>query len=165
MNLGLNEIIQIAKVNDGNFFIKALFQRCFGSHAPDFPNHYVAFYRFDDQRYVPVGYVNFMFYEEVYLVGGMCIDAMFLRKIPKHHRLCMKRSGGIAQALLEFGFEDTSSAPAQFGYVGDKQAERVDLRVGFVHTGYKYLIVHWNRDLSEREKQDWIEKIRAVGPF
>jgi hypothetical protein len=50
--------------------------------------------------------------------------------------------------------------------IGDRRAERVDLRVDFEHTGMPHLIVYWRRSgITEAEKAEWIRRAAALGPF
>ena len=71
----------------------------------------------------------------------------------------------MAEQMLRHTFAELAEAKAIFGYVGDKRAERVDLRAGFEHTGLPSLIVHWPRRLPRRERQALIERVARIGPF
>jgi hypothetical protein len=95
----------------------------------------------------------------------MCIDDRVLRRLPPDQRIKLKAAGGIAEQMLRYTFADLADASAIFGYVGDKRAERVDLRAGFQHTGIKHLIVFWPGQLSESEQRVLVDRVAKVGPF
>jgi hypothetical protein len=156
--------LRIVEIDDVETYAGELFRYCFGSPPPAFPRHYVARYG-ASQREVTVGYVHYSPFEDTYLCGGMCMDSRVYRRMPRAHREALKAAGGIAEQLLRHTFADLAQATAIFGYVGDPRAERVDLRVGFRHTGVRHLIAHWPRPLPDTEKQTLIQKVAALGPF
>jgi hypothetical protein len=41
----------------------------------------------------------------------------------------------------------------------------VVLRVGYVRTAHRYLIVKWMRSLRAPEQQKWIDEVTRIGPF
>jgi len=161
----VRDIVRIEEIADAEFFVGDLFRRRFGTDPPDFPNHYVAFYRHGRTRYLPVGYVHFTPFEDMYLGGGMVIDERLYRRMPAAHRKLVKDAGGIAETMLRETLARLSHAPAVWGYVGDKQAEEVDLRAGFRHTGHQYVVVVWNRELSVEEKAARLQRVIALGAF
>ena len=161
----LEHILQIQEVSNAEFFVGDLFRRCFHDSLPNYPRHYVAFYGPDSLKFQAVGYVHYTAFEGAYLCGGLCIDDRAYRRIPEQHRRLIKAAGGIAEQLLRYTFRDLVAAAALFGYVGDTRSERVNLRVGFQHTGIEHLIVHWNKPLPDSEKAAWLRKIAALGPF
>jgi hypothetical protein len=159
------DILRVDEVADAEFYAGDLFRRRFGHEPPSFPRHYVAFYRASRSSYWPVGYVHFSEFEDMMLCGGMVIDDRLYRRLPAAHRSLLKQAGGIAEIMLRETFARLRSAPAIWGYVGDKQAEAVDLRAGFRHTHHPHVMVAWNRDLPEAEKAARIERVIALGPF
>ena len=161
----VRDVLRIEETADAEFYIGDLFRRRFGSDPPDFPKHYVAFYRQGRTRYLPVGYVHFTPFEDMYLGGGMVIDERQYRRMPAAHRKIVKDAGGIAETMLREALARLAHAPAVWGYVGDKQAEEVDLRAGFRHTEQQYVVVVWNRELPEDEKAARLERVIALGPF
>jgi len=112
-----------------------------------------------------MGYCHFHKQGEVYLGGGMCIDSRAYRRLPADSRREIRRGGGIAYQVLKYAVGQLDDCAAVFGYVGDRRAESVDLKVGFRHTGVPHLIVMWKRKLDERRKQEIIREIAEVGPF
>lgn len=93
------------------------------------------------------------------------MDDRAYRRLPAAHRAAIKSAGGIAEIMLRETFARLRDAPAIWGYVGDKLAEVVDLRGGFVHTGVKHVMVVWNRDMDADEKASRLAKVVALGPF
>lgn len=161
----VHDIVRVEEVSDAEFYAGALFRRRFGGPPPDYPRHYVAFYRHGRSRYLPVGYIHYTRFEDTWLCGGMVIDERLYRRIPAPHRKLIKEAGGIAELMLRDTFARLADAPAIWGYVGDKQAEEVDSRVGFRHTHHPHVMVVWNRELPEAEKAARLERVIALGPF
>lgn len=165
INEPVRGILNIVEVGDSFFFAAELFERCFKQSIPDFPRHYVAFYRENSLKFQAVGYVHYTQVDDLYLCGGLCIDERAYRRISSHHRLTIKAAGGVAEQLLRYTLQDLSGAKGIFGYVGDTRSEKIGLRVGFIHTGLKHLLVHWPKTLVEDKKAELIRKIAAFGPF
>jgi hypothetical protein len=159
------DILRVEEVTDPEFYIGDLFRRRFGGDPPNYPRHFVAFYRPTRDAYQAVGYVHYSPFEDTFLCGGLVIDDRLYRKMPSEHRRCVKEAGGIAELMLRDTFARLADAPAIWGYVGNKQAEAVDLRAGFVHTHHKYVMVVWNRALPEDEKAQRLDRVIAIGPF
>lgn len=154
----------IVEVDDAEAAAGELFRRSFRGDPPDFPRHYVARAALDGS-WPTIGYVHMTPTERIYLCGGMCIDERVYRRLPAERRATLKAIGGIAEHMLRYVFADCSDGLAIFGYVGDRRAERVDLRAGFRHTGHKHLIVYWPRPLPESGQRALIEQAAAIGPF
>jgi len=161
----IDDIVHVDEVGDAEFYAGDLFRRRFRSDPPGYPRHYVAFYREGRTRYRPAGYIHYSAFEDTFLCGGMVIDDRVYRRIPAAHRAIIKSAGGIAELMLRETFARLSAAPAIWGYVGDKQAEEVDVRAGFRHTHHPHVMVVWNRELPEAEKAARIERVIALGPF
>jgi hypothetical protein len=161
----ITDIVRVEEVSDAEFYAGDLFRRRLGGNPPNFPMHFVAFYRQGRTRYLPVGYIHYTAFEDTYLCGGMVIDDRLYRRIPAPHRKLIKNAGGIAEIMLRETFARLTAAPAIWGYVGDKQAEEVDVRVGFRHTHHPHVMVVWNRELPEAEKAARLERVIALGPF
>jgi len=161
----VRDVLRVEEVGDAEFFAGDLFRRRFRADPPDFPRHYVAFYRNGRTRYLPVGYIHYTRFEDTWLCGGMVIDDRLYRRVAAPHRRLIKDAGGIAELMLRETFARLADAPAIWGYVGDKQAEEVDVRVGFRHTHHPHVMVVWNRELADDEKAARIERVIALGPF
>ncbi|MEE9412657.1 MAG: hypothetical protein V3V22_06345 [Methylococcales bacterium] len=163
----LSEFLQVTEVDNAELFITALFQRKFHCLPPDFQRHFIAFYKPDPKssQVIPVGYVHQTPYLDCYLCGGLVIDDRIYRTMPNKQRQIIRQTGGIAELLLLYSFSKLTDTKAIWGYVGDTKAEKVDLRVGFVHTTIKPIMVCWKQDLSQQEKDALLEQILAIGPF
>lgn len=162
----LEQILRVERTSTCHFYVGELFMRRFNSpESPGGGRHYVAFYREAPGRFSAVGYVNYLQHEDSWLCGGLVFDDRLYRRIPASHRALIKASGGVAEAILRQSFLDLKESPAIWGYVGDKQAEAVDLRAGFIHTRHDKVMVVWNRDLGEQEKEQRLQKVIDLGPF
>lgn len=161
----LDDIVRVEETRSAEFWAGDLFRRRFGGEPPDYPRHFVAFYRAGRKTYRPIGYIHYTTFEDCFLCGGMVVDDRAYRRIPAHHRALIKGAGGIAEIMLRQTFAMLAHAPAIWGYVGDKQAEQVDIRVGFRHTGHPHVMVVWNRDIPEAEKAERLARVVALGPF
>jgi len=91
-----DESIRVIRTESADFFAADFFMVSFGSPfrcratiaAWQSPRHlknwrqYVAFYRWSESHFEPVGFCNFIRYGEVYLEGGMCVKKGFYRRLP-----------------------------------------------------------------------------------
>jgi hypothetical protein len=161
----IGDILRVEETTSAEYFVGDLFRRKFGGDPPDYPKHFVAFYRAGRATYWPLGYVHYTSFEDTYLCGGMVMDDRLYRRAPNAHRKLIKEVGGVAEFMLRETFARLAHAPAIWGYVGDKQAEEVDARVGFRHTRHPHVMVVWNHDLPEHEKEARLERAIALGPF
>jgi len=169
----------VERFGNAQFFAAELFRESF---AIDFPvprensglpiptppanwHHFVAFYKWDSSHIEPVGFCNWIRYDDVYLEGGMCVKRNFYRRLPRDHWIECRARGGVAQLVMESAAECLNDLSAWFGYCGDKKAAIVDARVGYVPTKYRYLIVKWFRALALPEQERLIQKIAEIGPF
>jgi hypothetical protein len=164
MPVGLAGWFRVIEVDDVESYAGALFRRCFRTAPPDSPRHYVARVDLGDEERT-IGYIHYSRLDDVYLGGGMCIDERVLRRLPPERRARLKAAGGITEQMLRYTCADLADARAIFGYVGDKRAERVDLRAGFQHTEFERVIVFWPRKVPEIEQRTLIERVAKLGPF
>ena len=158
-------LLRVQEVADARFFISALFRRRFGSDAPDYPRHFVAFYATTESSFMAVGYVHYSPFDECWLCGGLVIDERAYRRIPLQDRQAIRASGGIAEIMLRDTFAGLRDAPAIWGYVGDKQSEVVCRRAGFVRTDDPHVMVVWNPALPEADKPARLARVIGIGPF
>jgi hypothetical protein len=135
------------------------------STPPENWRQYVAFYKWSDTHFEPIGFCNWIRYGTVYLEGGMCVRRNFYRRLPRDHWEQCRAAGGVAQLMMEKAAVDLNDCDAWFGYCGDKKASIVDARVGYVPTRHKYLIAKWFRELREEEKRALEDKMSEIGPF
>lgn len=166
-SVALGDILCVVEVDHAEIFVGDLFKRRFNTDSfPDFPRHFVAFYRADPYTFVPVGYVHHTPWEGCTLCGGLVIDDRFYRKIPAQHRKIIREAGGIAEQLQRQSFDAVRpEAKVIWGYVGDDLARQVDLRVGFEPTEDTYIMAVWLKPLTDEEKNDLFEKVKALGTF
>ncbi|MDR1529280.1 MAG: hypothetical protein LBS40_02580 [Burkholderiales bacterium] len=165
--ISFDEILCVVETSHAQVFIGDLFRRRFNvDDFPDFPRHFVAFYRVDAYTFAPVGYVHHTPWEGCTLCGGLVIDERFYRQIPAQHRKVIREAGGIAEQLQRKSFEIVKpNAKVIWGYVGDDLARRVDLRVGFEPTEDAHIMAVWLQPLTDEEKNELFEKVKALGPF
>ena len=174
-----NECIHVIRTEPASFFAADLFQECFGQPfpvpadncglaiptPPENWRQYVAFYRWSETHFEPVGFCNFIRYGEVYLEGGMCVKKGFYRRLPKDHWKQCRSRGGVAQIVMEAAAVELNDCAAWFGYCGDKMAFEVDKRVGYEPTGHRHLIVKWFTQCAVPRRQELIDAIAKIGPF
>ncbi len=157
--------IVVREVEDGGRIANAMFRRCHGEDAPDYPHHVLAFWR-DGTREDPLCYINFLAQGELLLGGGACIDKAALRALPVDLRAVIHDVGGLYRYSLAWAVRHFAPHyAALFGYCADRLAERVDLAVGFRQTRYPKLLVYFTRPLDESKQEMLIEQAHAVGPF
>jgi len=163
----LDSIFYIVEVDDAEPLVGTLFRRRFNTDSfPDNPHHFVALARLPDNSLLTLGYVHYTLWENCALCGGLVIDDRHYRRLPHQHRQILKRAGGIAELLLRQTLHRLPpNLVAIWGHVGNQQARKVDLRVGFEDTDDPYLMVIWRQDLSDTEKAEWIKKALAITPF
>jgi hypothetical protein len=159
------DLLCVQEVAAADFFAGGLFRRKFRVPPPDFPMHFVSFYRAAPSDVRVVGYVHYSEFEDGYLCGGLVIDDRLYRRMPSAHREAIRKDGGIAEHLLRASFARLGHAAAIWGYVGDSRAERVDERVGFRRTDHPYVMVCWMRDLPDADKRARIARVVALGAF
>jgi len=163
--ISAQDLLCVEEVSAADFLAGALFRRKFHVPPPDFPIHFVSFYRAAPADVSVIGYVHFSEFEDSYLCGGLVIDDRLYRRMPIAHREAIRNAGGIAEHLLRAGFARLAHAAAIWGYVGDTRAERVDERVGFRRTDHPYVMVCWMRELSEADKRARLSRVIALGAF
>lgn len=132
---------------------------------PENWRQYVASYRWSDGHEETVGFCNWIKHGDVYLQGGMCVRKSFYRRMPREHFRACQEQGGIAQMMMAQAALELTDCVAWFGYCGDAKALAVDLRAGYVRTGYPLVIVKWFRELPEERRQVLIDSIARIGPF
>src|SRR5258706_7400810 len=93
------DAFHVERFANAQFFAADLFRESFAS---DFPvprensglaiptppgnwHQFVAFYRWSASHIEPVGFCNWIRYDDVYLEGGMCVKRNFYRRLPREH--------------------------------------------------------------------------------
>ena len=164
----LEQMFVVIEVDAAELFVGELFRRRFRTSSfPDRPRHFVGFYRCLDGTVLPLGYVHHDAWNSNSLCGGLVIDERMYRRIPDNDRKVIHAAGGVAEALLRSSFALLDDRLiAIWAHVGDKQSEKVCLRVGYRHTASPYVMVIWLRDeLSDEEKAEWVRRVTEHGPF
>jgi hypothetical protein len=156
--------ILIAEVDDAAPLAGELFLRKFRHPIPDYPRHFVAFHVAADGQRSVVAYVHYLPHDNVYLCGGMCVDASLYRRLPAKELSQLRAAGSLAEYLLRKSFDMLGPCAAIFGSVGDATARNVDLRAGFIDTGEPHLMVVW-RDAAEADKPALVARVKALGNF
>jgi hypothetical protein len=156
----------VCEVSDGRFFAGHIFQRKLGGELPDHGRHLVAFYRHDETRFTPLGYLNILEHDGQALVGGGSVDGRAFRGMPADDAERIRDAGGVLYALLRHAFERLADDyEAFFGYCGDARAEQVDLQAGFRHTHHEHLLAYFHRATPAPRREALIDRIHALGPF
>lgn len=162
----LKSVLEIAQVDDGKALADPLFRHRYGTEAPDFPYHVLAFARDGARRGELLCYIHFTAQGDLLLGGGACVDNRALRRLPRESRDAIRESGGLYRTALAWSVEHFSPRyKAIFGYCGDALAERVDLDVGFRKTAHEHLLVHFSDNAGSDDRERMIAEAHAVGPF
>lgn len=164
----IGEVFFIVETDQAERLVGDLFRRRFNTDSfPDQPRHFVGIVKMPDNSLLTLGYVHYIMWEGGALCGGLVIDERHYRKVPLHIRKTIKRAGGVAEFLLRESFECLpDDIIAIWGRVGDKQSEKVCLRVGFEHTDADYIMSIWRSEgLSEPDRRMWVARTVALGPF
>lgn len=162
----LNAFYQTINVSAGDYFIGELFNRKFGSAAPDFGHHWVSFYKPKTGIFVPVNYIHARRYGPVVLIGGAVTDSNALRAMSKKHRQLIRVAGGSYYVGLRNVFHEMmGSCEAFFGYVGDSRAYKIDIAAGFRDTEHKYLVAYFPHPVSQKRREELIQRVSRLGPF
>lgn len=164
----LEQCFIVLEVDDAEPVAGSVFRRRFKTDSfPENPRHYVAFAVMEDGSLLSIGYVHYTIWEGCALCGGLVVDDRHYRKLPKPLRHTLQDAGGIAELLLRQSFERLPKGTiAIWGHVGDKLSQKVCLRVGFEKTDKQFLLVVWKKeDLTQDEKETWIDRAFAITPF
>ncbi len=155
----LDETIRVVEIDDPAIAAH-LFRRKFGQEIPQFPRHFVAMAGKEC-----AGYVHYTAWQGDYLCGGLCIDDRVYRALSPLQRAWLRDRGGIAEMMMRHAHAALTDGAAIWGYIGDKQAEAVDRRVGFEKVAEPYLFVIWVKPISEDGKKRRIAAAEKLGAF
>ena len=156
----LAETVRIDELDDAAAIAGPLFRRKFGQEIPDFPRHFVAMIGGSC-----AGYVHYTAWQGDYLCGGLCIDDRAYRTLSAVQREWLRERGGIAEIMMRHAHAALTDGATIWGYVGDKQAEAVDRRVGFEKVAEPYLFAIWRKPISEEGKRRRIAEAVKLGAF
>ena len=155
----LEHTVRIDEVTDAAIAAE-LFRRKFGQEVPTFPRHFVAM--IGEQC---AGYVHYSAWQGDYLCGGLCIDDRAFRGLSPLQRAWVRERGGIAEIMLRAAHAALTDGATIWGYIGDKQAEAVDRRVGFEKVAEPYLFAIWRKPISDEGKRRRVAEAEKLGAF
>lgn len=165
-NTRIDAVLEMAEIDDGKTLADPLFQHRYGTAAPAFPHHVLAFARDGSRRGALLCYIHFTAKGELLLGGGACVDNRALRRMPRESRDAIREAGGLYRTTLAWSVRHFGSRyKAIFGYCGDVLAERVDLDVGFRKTPHKHLLVRFSENVSIDDRERLIAEAHSIGPF
>ena len=156
----LEGTVRIDELDDAAAIAGPLFRRKFGQEIPDFPRHFVAL--IDGTC---AGYVHYTAWQGDYLCGGLCIDDRAYRTLAPEQRDWLRKRGGIAEIMMRHAHAALSDGATIWGYIGDKQDEAVDRRVGFEKVAEPYLFAIWRKPICEVGKRRRIAEAVKLGGF
>lgn len=159
------KLLHVEEAADAKFLAGELFARKFHAPPPDFPIHYVCFYRAAPTEISVAGYVHCSAFEASYLYGGLVIDERLYRRMPEPHRAAMRNCGGIARYLMQATCNRLGKAAALFAYVGDARSNRVLRSVGFAATAHAFVMARWPKALPEPHRRALAARVASLGPF
>jgi len=166
------ERFHVQRFDNAGYFAGPMFQSIFHQPFPDPPAgaspswaQYVAFFRWDEDRIEPVGFCNFLPYENLWLEGGLCVRRNFYARLPPGLSEECRAAGGVAQMIMEAAAKELDHCAAWFAYVGDVRSLRVCMRCGYEATTREHVIAKWFREHSPEDKTALIERVAALGPF
>ncbi len=155
----LDQTIRVEEIADPAIAAH-LFRRKFGQEIPQFPRHFVAMTGAEC-----AGYVHYSAWQGDYLCGGLCIDDRVYRTLSPLQRAWLRERGGIAEMMMRYAHSALVDGATIWGYIGDKQAEAVDRRVGFEKVAEPYLFAIWQKPISDEGKKRRIAEAVKFGPF
>ena len=162
----IDRYIVVREVDDGKALADPIFARRYGTAAPDFPHHVLAFCRDAQGMETPVCYIHFTEMGDFLLGGGACVDDRVMRRMQPEARSAIRKVGGLYRYSLSWSLGHFSpSCSAIFGYCGDALAERIDLAVGFQRTVHPHLLVYFTRKVEAADRERMTDQAHAVGPF
>ena len=156
----LEHTVRVQELADAKAVAGHLFRRKFGQEIPDFPRHFVAMI-----GETCAGYVHYSAWQGDYLCGGLCIDDRAYRSLSPLQRAWLRDRGGIAEIMMRAAHQALTDGATIWGYIGDKQAEAVDRRVGFEKVAEPYLFAIWRKPISEAGKIRRIAEAVKLGGF
>jgi len=167
------ERFHVQRFTNAGYFAGPMFEEIFHQPFPSLPPgstlppwaQYVAFYRWDEDRLEPVGFCNFLPFEDAWLEGGLCVRRNFYARLPTGPSEECRASGGVAQMIMEAAARELDDCAAWFAYCGDPQSLKVCMRCGYEATTHQYVIAKWFREGSPERRTELVERVAAIGPF
>jgi hypothetical protein len=161
-----DEFIIITEVDPGPAFAAPIFRRKYCDEPPDFPHHFVAFWKRGDGSFVPVSYLHFTDCDDLILIGGACTDGEKLRAMSEAERAAIDAAGGINLAVTRYAIERYAAArEVIFGLCGDARSFANLVQCGFERVKEPHLIARWSRPPSSQRRMELIRKAESLAPF
>jgi len=158
--------LPIVEVDDASALASELFHAAFGHPVPAFPRHFIAFYRDRTGAFRVAAYIHHSVWgDDAYLAGGLCVDREAYAHARPEDAAEWKRAGGIGEILQRECFARLTDRAAIFGHCGNPRQWPHSIQSGFEAAGPEYLLVRWNRPLSQEAKAEFIARAVALGPF
>ena len=158
--ISLEDTVRIDELTDARAIAGPLFRRKVGQEIPDFPRHFVAMIGGNC-----AGYVHYTAWQGDYLRGGLCVDDRAYITLSIEQREWLRERGGIAEIMMRHAHAGLTDGAAIWAYIGDKQAEGVNRRVGFEKVAEPYLFALWRKPISEEGKRRRINEAIKLGAF
>ena len=164
-NLKISDFIKPIAVNSASFFVNDMFKRKFNSTAPDRGYHLVSFYKHENS-FLPVGYLHYSPYKNVFLVGGGMTDGNVIKLMSDEEKATILKDNGVLYYMLKHGFEYFSDqCEAFFGHIDIPRSMEISLAAGFNKTQHQYLVANFHKPMSKWKKNRLIKIINEVGSF
>jgi hypothetical protein len=161
----IDQLVRVDEVAEAEFYAGDLFRRQFGGDPPDYPKHYVAWYRAGRNAYVVLGFLHCMVDGDLCLCGGLVEDERAIGRLPAPHQHALRASGGVAARLFDGAFARLASMPAFWAYVGDPGLRAIFRAARFEALDVAHLMVRWNTPLTQPAKDELIRRVAARGAF
>ena len=157
--------LALLEVRDAAPLAGGLFRKHFNATIPAFPRHFVLVDRARGEGAPAIGYVHHTRFGDASLAGGLVVAALELRRLDEATAGAVRGEGGLAEFVMRASCASLEGIAAVFAYMGDTKSIRVNLRVGFVPTEYKYLHVLWKDALAEDRRKGIVARVGALGAF
>lgn len=161
----LDDLLRVEEVACADYYVGDLFRRQFGGAPPDYPRHFVAWYRAAVNAYVVVGYLHCSVVDDLCLLGGLVEDERAVGRMPAMHQVGLRTSGGVAARLFRHAFERISTVPAYWAHVGDERIRSLFVAAGFEAGASPVLMVRWNGIVAPQERIALAARVAALGAF
>ncbi|QOC21923.1 hypothetical protein IC757_12920 [Wenzhouxiangella sp. AB-CW3] len=163
----LDGFVTITEVADASRLAAAVLRRKYNMDVPPHGHHVIAFVAGETGCWWPAFYVNYLPHRNAMLIGGAATDGEVLRRLGAHQQAALAESDGLMLQTVRYSearFADESVGT--FGYCGDERSWSILQRCGYRRIGdHAHLIVRWNRQLPEVDREELIDSVRELGPF
>ena len=163
----LKEFVFVAELDNAHPFATALFQKKFGTPAPNFGQHFTAWVRADASAFRLASYVHMWTRDGRGFLGGGATDGAVLRSLTSDQQAAIAEVGGLYVPLAKYVFQKYATAmPVIYGYCGDEHAFTRHLQAGFVRVpNHPHLMTHFNWSLTPAQQAELIEIGDKAGAF